>query len=67
MNKVIQIQTTTVGDNVNTEMKMITTVLYDDGRIFEGSNEVISGVYGKFVYGMVWNELTYPNLTGDSK
>ena len=60
MSRVIQVSTNTMGDNNTCEMKMFTTLLYDDGRVFEGSSEVVSGEYGSFVYGMVWNELELP-------
>lgn len=61
MSKVIQIQTTTVGDNVNSEQKIITTVLYDNGDIYEGSMESVSGNYQDgFVWEMVWSKLELP-------
>ena len=61
MSKVIQIQTTTVGDNVNSEKKMITTVLYDNGDVYEGSMESVSGNYQDgFVWEMVWSKLELP-------
>ena len=61
MSKVIQIQTTTVGDNVNSEQKMITTVLYDNGDVYEGNMESVSGNYQDgFVWEMVWSKLELP-------
>ena len=61
MSKVIQIQTNTMGDNVNSEMKMITTLLYDNGDVYEGSMESVSGNYQDgFVWEMVWNKLELP-------
>ncbi len=42
MSKIIQVQTATIGDNVNAEEKLITTVLYDNGDIYEGCNEIVS-------------------------
>ncbi len=65
MSKIIQVQTVSTGDNINSEMKMVTTLLYDNGRVFQGCNEVIDGVYGEFVYGWVWNEITYPDVTNE--
>ncbi len=61
MSKVIQIQTTTVGDNVNSEQKMITTVLYDSGDVYEGCMESVSGNYQDgFFWEMVWSKLELP-------
>ena len=61
MSKVIQIQTTTMGDNINSEMKMITTLLYDNGDVYEGGMESVSGNYQDgFVWEMVWNKLELP-------
>ena len=61
VSKVIQVQTTTVGDNVNSEQKMITTVLYDNGDIYEGSMENVGGNFQDgFVCEMVWNKLELP-------
>lgn len=61
MSKVIQIQTSTVGDNINSEMKLVTTVLYDNGDVFEGSYEAMSGnINVGFKYEMVWTKLSLP-------
>ena len=71
MRKVIQIQTSTLGDNVNQEQKMITTILYDDGSVYEGSiqkvDETRGGVTGcqiSYKYDMVWSKLTLPKGEG---
>ena len=70
MRKVIQIQTVTVGDNVNAEEKLITTILYDNGDIYEGCNEVISSQQCPLGTGtinvkreMVWRKLELPKAT----
>ncbi len=64
MSKVIQVQTSTMGDNVNCEMKMITTVLYDNGDVYQGSMESVGGNYQDgFVWEMVWNKLKLPQAT----
>jgi len=71
MRKVIQIQTNTIGDNVNQEQKMITTILYDDGSVYEGSiqkvDEFRGGVTGcavSYKYDMVWSQLPLPKEKG---
>ena len=61
MSKVIQIQTCTVGDNVNSEMRLVTTVLYDNGDVYEGCYEAVSGNFNDgFKYKMVWAKLNLP-------
>ena len=40
--KVISISTATVGDNVHEQMMLITTILYDNGDVYEGFYEVVS-------------------------
>ena len=68
MAKVIQIQTSTVGDNVNSEVKLVTTLLYDNGDVYEGSYEVVGGNYNDgFVYDMVWHKLNLPDLNTCNK
>lgn len=59
--KVIQIQTQAMGDNCHAELKLVTTVLYESGEVYEGSREVIGGDYNNgFEYGMVWEKLELP-------
>jgi len=61
MSKVIQIQTSTVGDNVNSAMQLITTVLYDNGEVYEGAYESVSGnINDGFIYGMKWTKISLP-------
>ena len=71
MRKVIQVQTNTLGDNINHEQKMITTVLYDDGTVYEGYmqkvDESIGGATGCHrvsKYEMVWSKLNLPKEDG---
>lgn len=61
MSKVIQVSQTATGDNVNSEMKVITTLLTDAGEVFEGWMEVVSGDYHNgYKYEMKWSLLTLP-------
>lgn len=61
MSKVIQVLQTATGDNVNSEMKMLTTLLTDAGEIFEGQMEVVGGDYHNgFKYEMKWHLLALP-------
>lgn len=63
MSKVIQLSTTVIGDNVNSEEKMITTILYDDGSIYEGSMEVVGGNFNDgFIREMVWTIVSLPRV-----
>lgn len=62
MSKVIQVLQTATGDNVNSEMKMLTTLLTDAGEVFEGQMEVVSGDYHNgYKYEMKWKLLTLPD------
>jgi len=62
MAKVIQFSTSVLGDNINSEQGMITTVLYDDGAMYEGAMEVVGGdFYNGFVREMVWRPVALPN------
>jgi len=61
MRKVIQVQTATIGDNVNSEERLITTILYDNGDIYEGCMENVGGNYNDgFIREMVWRKLSLP-------
>lgn len=62
MSKIIQFSTSVVGDNINTEQVMITTVLYDDGSMYEGSMETVGGnFHDGFQKEMVWRMVSLPN------
>lgn len=62
MAKVVQFSTSVVGDNVTTQQVMITTVLYDDGSMYEGSMESVGGDYHNgFQYEMVWRQVALPD------
>ena len=58
MKKVIQVQTSVLGDNVTAEQGIVTTILYDDGSMYEGSQERIGGNHNDgYKYGWVWNNV----------
>ena len=60
--KVVQIQTCVMGDNVNSAMTNVTTILYDDGSVYEGSMESTGGNYNDgYTYGMKWQKLELPH------
>lgn len=62
MSKIIQIQVSVLGDNVTSKQEMITTALYDDGSIYEGSMQSVSGDFNNgFKYEMVWTMVSLPN------
>lgn len=62
MAKVIQFSTTRMGDNINAEEVMITTVLYDDGSMYEGSMQTVGGnFHDGFQKEMVWTMISLPN------
>ncbi len=62
VSKVIQVLRTATGDNVNSEMKMLTTLLTDAGEVFEGQMEVVSGdYYDGYKYEMKWCLLQLPD------
>ncbi len=66
MAKVIQFSTTRMGDNVNSEEVMITTVLYDDGSMYEGSMEIVGGNFNDgFQREMVWRMVNLPDHKGE--
>lgn len=61
MSKVIQVLQTVSGDNVNSEMKQMTTILTDAGEIFEGAMESVSGDYHNgYKYEMKWRRVKLP-------
>lgn len=62
MSKIIQIQVSVLGDNVTSKQEMITTALYDDGAIYEGSMQIVGGDFNNgFKYEMVWTMVSLPN------
>lgn len=61
MSKVIQVLQTATGDNINSEMKVMTTILTDAGEIFEGVMESVSGdYYNGYKYEMKWKKVNLP-------
>ena len=60
--KIIQISTATTGDNVNAQESVVTTVLYDDGAVYQGQLQTVGGNYDDgFQYGMAWCRLQAPD------
>ena len=61
MSKVIQVQTTTIGDNINSAETLVTTILCDNGDVYEGFMENVGGNYNDgFIREMVWRKLNLP-------
>ena len=60
--KIIQISTCTVGDNINREQLLVTTVLYDDGQVYEGCMDRVGGNSDDgFKYAMAWRRVLSPD------
>lgn len=65
MAKIIQFSTESHGDDITIQKVVVTTVLYDDGTIYEGCLETVAGDYNNgFKKEMVWYPVTLPNHKG---